>query len=55
MLVEDEETNIRNSIENIYVMKSREIIDTARENPTMGKPNMAQAESLKQAFLSAQK
>lgn len=55
MLVEDLETNIRNSIENIYVMKSKEIIDTARENPTMGKPNIAQAEKLKNALMSAQK
>ena len=32
-------------------MKSKEIIDTARYNPIMGKPGIKQAQALKQAMM----
>lgn len=50
VLIEDMEGGIRNSIEAIYCQKSKEIIDKARWNPTMGKPRMAQAMKLKEAW-----
>ena len=50
-LVENLESNIRSTIENIYIMKSKEIVDTARYNPTLGKPGMEQAQALKQAWM----
>lgn len=54
-MIEDMETNLRNVINVIYVQKSKEIIDTARFNPTMGKPGMAQAQALKMAVMGGMK
>ena len=51
MLVEDIESKMRNTLNTIYVMKSKEIIDTARYNPIMGKPGIKQAQALKQAMM----
>lgn len=49
-MIEDCENNLRNSIEEIYVKKSKEIIDTARYSPVLGKPNIDQASKLKDVF-----
>ena len=46
---------MRNTINTIYVMKSKEIIDTARYNPTLGKPGMKQAQALKMAMMASKK
>ena len=51
VLVEDIESKMRNTLNTIYVMKSKEIIDTARYNPIMGKPGIKQAQALKQAMM----
>ena len=53
VLVENLECNIRSTIETIYVMKSKEIVDTARYNPTLGKPGIEQAQALKMAFMAS--
>lgn len=53
VLIEDLESNIRNTIDTIYVMKSKEIVDTARYNPTLGKPGIEQAQALKMAFMAS--
>lgn len=50
VLVEDMESGIRNVLDTIYCMKSKEIIDTARFNPTEGKPNIQGAQRLKEAW-----
>ena len=50
VLVEDMENNIRNTLDTIYCMKSKQIIDTARYNPTEGKPGIAQANALKEVW-----
>ena len=42
VLVEDLETSIRNSLEVIYVMKTKEIIDSCRKNPQIQKFGMKQ-------------
>lgn len=55
VLVEDLENSLRSTINTIYVMKSKEIIDTARYNPTLGKPGIEQAQALKNAFMGAHK
>jgi capping protein beta len=55
VLIEDLESNIRNTLDVIYVSKSKEIIDTARFNPTLGKPGIAQALKLKEAFMQGMK
>ena len=55
VLIEDMENSIRNTMSNIYVMKSKEIIDTARYNPVLGKPNIKQSQALKQAWISGMK
>ncbi len=55
VLIENLESNIRNTIDTIYVMKSKEIVDTARYNPTLGKPGIEQAQALKNAFMTGQK
>lgn len=55
VLVEDIESKMRNTINTIYVMKSKEIIDTARYNPTLGKPGMKQAQALKMAMMASKK
>lgn len=49
-MIEEMENNIRVIIEEIYIKKSKEIIDTARYNPTEGKPNYEQAMKLKEMF-----
>lgn len=54
-MTEEMETELRSKINNIYVQKSQEIIDTARYNPTMGKPGMKQAQLLKNAFMAGKK
>ena len=50
VLVEDMENSIRNTLDTIYCMKSKQIIDTARYNPTEGKPGIAQAKALKEVW-----
>ena len=50
VLVEDMENSIRNALDTIYCMKSKQIIDTARYNPTEGKPGIAQANALKEVW-----
>ena len=50
VLVEDMENSIRNTLDNVYLMKSKQIIDTARYNPTEGKPGIAQAQALKDVW-----
>ena len=52
VLVEDMENSIRNTLDTVYLMKSKQIIDTARFNPTEGKPGIAQAEALKDVWKS---
>ena len=52
VLIEDMENNIRNIMTNVYCQKSKEIIDTARYNPVLGKPNIKQSQALKQAWIS---
>lgn len=51
VMVEDIESKMRNTINTIYVMKSKEIIDTARYNPVIGKPGIQQAQALKMVML----
>lgn len=51
-MIEDIETNIWNSIENIYIMKSKEIIGTARSSPNANKPNIAQMDELRKVFMN---
>ena len=55
VLVEDMENSIRNIMTNVYCKKSKEIIDTARYNPVLGKPNIKQSEALKQVWISGTK
>ena len=50
VLVEDMENSIRNTLDTIYLLKSKQIIDTARYNPTEGKPGIAQANALKEVW-----
>ena len=50
VLVEDMENSIRNTLDTVYLMKSKQIIDTARYNPTEGKPGIAQANALKEVW-----
>jgi len=50
VLVEDMENSIRNTLDTVYCMKSKQIIDTARYNPTEGKPGIAQANALKEVW-----
>ena len=52
VLVEDMENSIRNTLDTVYLMKSKQIIDTARFNPSEGKPGIAQAEALKDVWKS---
>lgn len=54
-MVEDLESNISNTLDSIYVSKSKEIIDTSRVNPIMGKPGIAQAKALKDVVLGMKK
>lgn len=49
-MVEESENSLRNNIEEIYIKKSKEIIDTARFSPVTGKPNLEQAAKLKDVF-----
>ena len=55
VLIEDFESNIRKTLDFIYVSKSKEIIDTARFNPTLGKQGIARALKLKEAFMQGMK
>ena len=50
VLVEEMENSIRNTLDTVYCMKSKQIIDTARYNPTEGKPGIAQANALKEVW-----
>ena len=43
VLVEDMENSIKNTLDTIYLMKSKQIIDSGRYNPTEVKPGIAQA------------
>ncbi len=54
VLVEDMENSIRNALDTIYCMKSKQIIDTARYNPTQGKPGIQQAQALKDVWKGEQ-
>ena len=54
-MVEDLESNISNTLDAIYVSKSKEIIDTSRVNPILGKPGIAQAMALKNVVLGMKK
>ena len=55
VLIEDLESNIRSTLDVIYISKSKEIIDTARFNPTLGKPGIAQALKLKEVVMGMKK
>ena len=50
VLVEDMENSIRNTLDTVYCLKSKQIIDTARYNPTQGKPGIVQANALKDVW-----
>ena len=50
VLVEEMENSIRNTLDTVYLTKSKQIIDTARYNPTEGKPGIAQANALKEVW-----
>ena len=50
VLVEDMENSIRNTLDTVYCLKSKQIIDTDRYNPTEGKPGIAQANALKEVW-----
>ena len=50
VLVEEMENSIRNTLDTVYCMKSKQIIDTARYNPTEGKPGIAQTNALKEVW-----
>ncbi|MCQ2818060.1 MAG: F-actin-capping protein subunit beta [archaeon] len=54
-MIEDMESNLRATINEVYIQKSKAIIDTARANPTYGKPGIAQAQALKMAFMQGHK
>lgn len=54
-MVEKMESLIRDEVDTIYVSKTKEIIDTSRFNPVMGKPGMKQAAALKNAFMGGKK
>ena len=55
VLIEDLESSIRSTLDVIYISKSKEIIDTARFNPTLGKPGIAQALKLKEVVMMEMK
>ena len=55
VLIEDLESSIRSTLDVIYISKSKEIIDTARFNPTLGKPGIAQALKLKEVVMMGMK
>lgn len=46
-MVEDSEDELRRKIEERNVKKTKEIVDTARYSPVMGKPNIEGANRLK--------
>jgi hypothetical protein len=54
-IVEDAESILSNSIENIYLQKSRAIVEQTRVNPIEGGQNIAGAEQMKQLFLNRDK
>ncbi len=54
VLVEDMENSIRNTLDTVYLKKSGQIIDTARTNPSQGKPGIAQAKNLQDVWKSGQ-
>lgn len=55
VLVEDMETGVRSTLQSIYCQKSKEIIDKARWNPTLGGPRIAQSQKLKEAWKGGMK
>ena len=54
-LIEDMESELRETINTIYVQKSEEIIDLARRNPSSVGNKMAQAQALKNAFMGGKR
>ena len=54
-IVEEAESILSNSIENIYLQKSRAIVEQTRVNPVEGGQNIAGAEQMKQLFLNRDK
>lgn len=55
VLVEDMENSIRNTLDTVYCMKSKEILETARYSPVEGKPNVKGAQKLKDTWKSGAK
>lgn len=51
-IVEEAESLLMNSIENIYLQKSRAIVENTRINPIEGKQNIQGAEQMKNLFLA---
>jgi len=49
-LIEDCETEVRSRIEERNIKKTKEIVDTSRYSPVMGKPNIEGAKKLQQTF-----
>mgnify|MGYP006879941033 CR=1 FL=1 len=52
-LIEDTETDLRGKIEERNIKKSKEIVDTCRFSPVIGKPNIEGANKLKEVFKSS--
>ena len=50
-IVEDAESLLTNSLENIYLQKSRAIVEQTRVNPIEGGQNIKGAEQMKNLFL----
>lgn len=50
-LVEDLEGNLLSTIESVYALKSKEILETSRYNPNSRRPNVSQAEALRNVFM----
>lgn len=54
-IVEEAESLLTNSLENIYLQKSKAIIENTRINPIEGKQNIHGAEQMKNLFLNRDK
>jgi len=54
-MIEDLESILRAQIEEIYFKKSQEVIDTCRFSPVLGKPNIEQANKLKEVYMEGEK
>ena len=51
-MVEETETDLRSRIEERNIKKTKEITDTCRFSPVIGKPNIEGANKLKEVFKS---